>query len=450
MRTFWIILQLFSLTLAKSQSYCATFGAFLSPSYPTSTDTIIVNIDTAITYYGQSFYTKLKIAKPIGDILPFAKRPLIIGIHGGGFISDSISLSATNGYLSMYNNMHSAAQFGYIGASLDYRTGYGKVDENIVLGALMAPGFPACNAVTTAIMDKFDDASYRATYDCLKSIDFICKHSSLFPYIDTTQIYLYGSSAGAIVALNAVLSELNEYISLPLAEQKPFPTRHKISGVIALAGAVNNATLNKLQSSTFNSYTTPLFLAHGNKDTLLSNNAAPLGNCTNIPSNYYKYGSSILSSIACNINIPHQLFLIDNAGHDLGATSPVANTLISSSFTFLYNSGICPSFPISIKKLYNLNGSIISQNFCPPLGLNDKEINKIDFVVFPSPAKNNIEINFEGIGLKKFSVKIFSMLGEKIIETNDATEINISVLPKGCYILNITSGEYSGQRKFFK
>ena len=446
----YIVLQTILFTDVKAQSYCSTFGAFLSPSYPVSTFTVITNIDTVITYYGQTFYTKLKISRPIGDILPFTKRPLIIGVHGGGFISDSISMSSTNGYLSMFNNMNSAAQFGYIGASLDYRTGYGKADENIVLNSLMAPGFPACNFITSSIMNKFDDASYRATYDCLKAIDFICKNSSLFPYVDTTQIYLYGSSAGAIVALNAVLSEANEYCTLPLIEQKPFPTRHKISGVISLSGAVNKATATKLQSSSINSYTTPLFLAHGNKDTVLSNNTAPLGNCTNITSNYYKYGSSTLSQIACNINIPHQLFLIDNSGHDLGASSPVANTLISSSFTFLYNSGICPSYPLSIEKLYNLNGDIISQNFCTPVGIIEKNDNVLNFNIYPIPAESTIKINISDLNLNRFEVTIYSIVGEIIMRKNDSYEIDISSLSSGVYILNITSNGFNGQRKFVK
>ncbi len=432
------LILLLSITMLKSQTYCSTFGAFLSPSYPTTTSTITINVDTVTTYYGQQFYTKLKIARPIADILPFIKRPLIIGVHGGGFISDSISMSATNGYLSMFNNMHSAAQFGYIGASLDYRTGYGKTDENIVLASLMAPGFPACSAVTPVIMNKFDDASYRATYDCLKAIDFICKHSSLFPYIDTTQIYLYGSSAGAIVVLNAVLSETNEFTSLPISEQLPFPQRHKISGVISLSGAVNKATATKLQTSAINSYTTPLFLAHGNADTVLSNNTAALASCTNIPSAYYKYGSSTLSNIACAINIPHQLFLINNAGHDLGATSPVANTLISSSFTYIYNSGICPSYPASIKKLYDLNGAILSQSFCAPVGIKENTMSEIGFTVYPNPSSTFITIITKEKNKEKiFILNTMGMILREELIFNDHTIINIADLPAGFYTIKV-------------
>jgi acetyl esterase/lipase len=380
-----IINSLFSFFNMQAQNYCSVFGAFLSPSYPSSTSTTIVNIDTVNTYYGQTFYTKLKIARPLGDLLPFAKRPMIIGLHGGGFISDSISMSATNGFNNMFANMYSAAQFGYIGASFDYRTGYGIVNENKVLASLMSPGFPACNAITPLIMQEFDNASYRATYDCLKAIDFIFQHSAMFPYVDTTQIYLYGSSAGAIVVLNAVLSETDEFTSLPIAEQLPFPKRHKIASVISLSGAVNSVTAAKLQSSSLERFSTPLFLAHGKADTLLSNTVGPLGNCTNIPSNYFKFGSSALSNIACRINLPHELFLIDKTGHDLATTSPVANTIISASFTYLYNSGICPSYPASIEKTYDLNGNIIAQNFCLPINLENKTDNKIKFIVFPNP-----------------------------------------------------------------
>jgi hypothetical protein len=442
-----IISLLFFFFKVQSQNYCSVFGAFLSPSYPTSTSTTIVNIDTLNTYYGQTFYTKLKIAKPIGDILPFVKRPLIIGVHGGGFISDSIGMSATNGYNSMFTNMYSAAQFGYIGASLDYRTGYGVANENKVLASLIAPGFPACNAITPLIMEEFDNASCRATYDCLKAIDFIFQHSIMFPYVDTTQIYLYGSSAGAIVVLNTVLSELNEFTYLPIAEQLSFPKRHKIAGVIALSGAVNKVTATKLQSSNLNRFKTPLFLAHGNVDTLLSNTIAPLGSCTNIPSNYFKYGSSTLSNIACNINIPHELFLIDQTGHDLAATSPVANTLISASFTYFYNSGICPSYPTSIEKTYDLNGNIIAQNFCLPIQLESKLENKIKFKVFPNPFQSILYLKFDDNLFERdhFSIDVCSLFGQKLIHVSDVNKMDVSNLSAGTYILRVIANDYIGQ-----
>jgi hypothetical protein len=439
----------------SSQNYCANFGAFLSPSYPTSTSVIYVNIDTVSTYYGQTFYTKLKIAKPVGDILPFVKRPLIIGVHGGGFISDSISMSATNGYLSMFNNMYNAAQFGYIGASLDYRTGYGLIEENTVLNTLISPGFPACNAVTSVMMERFDNASYFATFDCLKAVDYICKNANLFPYIDTNQIYLYGSSAGAIVVLNAVLAEVNEFISLPISQQLPFPTRHKISGVISLSGAVNKSTALKLESSQINTFTTPLFLAHGNQDTVLSNQIAPVGNCTNISNSYLRYGSSFLSEIACSKNIPHQLFLIDSSGHDLGAASSVSNTLVTSSFTYFYNTGICPSFPLSVQKLYDLEGNLISNSFCTSLKNSEHDFSKIDFKLYPNPTTSELNLLLPNQGATE--IKIVNLEGRVLLSKNvKANEnvseqvIDISNLSSGMYFVTMKQGDKIGQKSFVK
>ena len=82
-----------------AQSYCDVPFSFMAPSNPESIDTFTVYVDTVTNYYGDEFKVKLKFAIPVNDNLPFIKRPLIIALHGGGFISDSLGAPlSTNAY----------------------------------------------------------------------------------------------------------------------------------------------------------------------------------------------------------------------------------------------------------------------------------------------------------------------------------------------------------------
>ena len=67
------------------------------------------------------------------------------------------------------------------------------------------------------------------------------------------------------------------------------------------------------------------------------------------------------------------------------------------------------------------------------LSTNVSDNNKINFKIYPNPAKNKITIT---TSQQNINITIFTIAGKKIIETT-AKIINTSNFAKGCYIIEI-------------
>ena len=78
------------------------------------------------------------------------------------------------------------------------------------------------------------------------------------------------------------------------------------------------------------------------------------------------------------------------------------------------------------------------------IGTSEIEYEKMD--IFPNPANNSININFDENNIEKVTVKIFSMSGEliKSIENHKSNEaINISNIDNGMYIIRAASNKHT-------
>lgn len=137
--------------------------------------------------YGQAVNLKGNEEKLLLDIImppktdSIKKRPLLIFIHGGGFKNNSKNGS----YSSMLCN--SFAKRGYVTASIDYRLGVGKDNTN---------------------KDYFE-AMYRAQQDGKAAIRFFRRFAAQYG-IDTSQIFITGSSAGSKTCMAIGYMDENE------------------------------------------------------------------------------------------------------------------------------------------------------------------------------------------------------------------------------------------------
>jgi hypothetical protein len=124
---------------------------------------------------------KMDIYEPFDDTL--SRRPMIIFMHSGGFLPD---------YGDRHNDDMIAfcdtfARKGYVTATISYRLGYDILDSV---------------AATRAV--------YRAIQDGRSAIRFLKEKATTYR-IDTNNIFMLGSSAGAFIALhNAYLNEESE------------------------------------------------------------------------------------------------------------------------------------------------------------------------------------------------------------------------------------------------
>ena len=128
------------------------------------------------------------ITPPKEDSLKY--RPLLIFIHGGGFQNNSKNGS----YSSMVCN--SFAKRGYVTATIDYRLGVEKSGVD-------------AEGKKDKTNGDYANALYRAQQDGKAAIRFFRKHAEEYG-IDTSQIFITGSSAGSKTCLAIAYMNENE------------------------------------------------------------------------------------------------------------------------------------------------------------------------------------------------------------------------------------------------
>jgi hypothetical protein len=93
----------------------------------------------------------------------------------------------------------------------------------------------------------------------------------------------------------------------------------------------------------------------------------------------------------------------------------------------------------------NGNGSIINDI------LNNKAIN---FMLFPNPCDENLEIYLPDAKNEKYTISIFDICGKEILSEkilmNDKNKINIDFLQKGIYFIEIKNAIKKSIQKFIK
>lgn len=108
------------------------------------------------------------------------KRPLIVVLHGGAFyVGDK-----TSEHITTWSS--NWAKMGYTVAAINYRLGFRPSKKEI------------------------EQAGYDAIEDAQKAITYLKQHADTY-HIDTTRIFLAGTSAGSITALMTAFSDKRDY-----------------------------------------------------------------------------------------------------------------------------------------------------------------------------------------------------------------------------------------------
>lgn len=152
----------------------------------------------------------MDIFQPKNDSL--TKRPLVVWIHGGGFVSGSKE--------NMISRCESFAKLGYVSATINYR-------------------------LTGKQVGKIEEAVSDAVTDAQSAIDWLRSHAEEYK-IDTEQIFVGGSSAGGITSLH-------------LAYENKGWNNKGVLGVIDLWGAL-------FDQSCVDPSDPPVIIIHGEED----------------------------------------------------------------------------------------------------------------------------------------------------------------------------------------
>ncbi|MFI5149276.1 MAG: T9SS type A sorting domain-containing protein [Bacteroidia bacterium] len=209
-----------ALSSAALAQPCTT-TRYASDVFPTITTTTGILYGANTGYNGVATNLTLDLYQPTGDTA--MKRPLIIWVHGGSFVGGT---SADYDVTSLSQHF---AKKGYVCASINYRVGTASFDSVGLIPAVV-----------------------RAVQDLKASIRFFYKdRATVNAYkIDTNNIFIGGSSAGAITVLHAqymkLTCEVNAWITpsnlAALGGLDGYSGNQcyssKVNGVIDLCGAL--------------------------------------------------------------------------------------------------------------------------------------------------------------------------------------------------------------------
>jgi len=410
---------------AFSQEPCAT-GRFSSDVYPNVTVTSNITYGSNLNFNGSTKTLKLDFYEPTGDTM--AKRPLIVWVHAGSFLGGT----KTDG--DMVALATSFAKKGYACASIDYRTGFFPIDSVNSVKAVMRAVHDLKGAVRFFYKDQADQ------------IDQF--------QIDTNNIFIGGTSAGAITALHyAYLDrtcEINPYVNQTalnligglegISGNPCYGT--DVKGVINLCGAL--ASYSWLEAGNV-----PVCSMHGTVDGTVKysrgivNPGVPL---------MYLDGSRMIHERAQAENVSSVFYTWYGADHDpFAGTSPTALAYMDTTINFVRDFLIgqlgcsnsilqAENAPFGAASLYAYTpcSANVPYNDCTALALNEQVETRS--TLYPNPSDGSFEIELGSV--ENFTVEIVDLSGRvhalKTDKTGHMHFDNLS-LTKGMYIVRISN-----------
>lgn len=422
----------------KAQTPCSS-GRYAADTFTAYTTTSNITFGSNLTASNANYTLTMDIYQPTGDVE--TNRPLIIWAHGGSFIGGS----KTDGDVVALSQRF--AKKGYVCASINYRLGLTPFDST-----------GAVKAVLRAVQDM--KASIRYFYKDKLTTDTY--------KIDTNNIFIGGSSAGAITALHTAYldksCEVNAYINpttlLSLGGMEGYSGNQcyssKVKGVINLCGALGK--YGWLEAGDI-----PFCSMHGTIDGTVKYNrgyAAPLGIQLILLD-----GSRMLKEQANAIGINNPFYTWYGKDH-VPYTSSAAYMDSTVNFVrdFLVtqlgcsNPAILPqNTPAQTATLYSYTTCTthVAMTCATPGVVGVNEITKVNVInsVFPNPSDNEMTIEFANSNTTH-QIELFDVSGKIIY--SEITELPSFTIKKdktanGFYFLKVTTklGESTTQKVMF-
>lgn len=260
---------------------------------------------------------KLDLYQPVGDA--HTLRPLVLLIHGGAFYIGN-KQSPTEQIIA-----DKLTKLGYVVASMDYRMGFKLKGEDI------------------------ERSGYKAIQDAHAALRFLSSKSNEIG-IDPTQIYVAGTSAGAMASLHIAFLDNDERpvssfdskkeINLGNIEESgnQLTNTFEIKAVTNLWGAVLDTSIIDPDERI------PILSVHGNKDDIVPiDHSHPFKNTMLINRLIMDeiYGSQPIHERLNKMGIYNKLIVLDGMGHEpqldnFKSINSTLNTIINEMTAFFY------------------------------------------------------------------------------------------------------------------
>jgi Carboxylesterase family/Secretion system C-terminal sorting domain len=428
---FILTLSLFIATCLKAQVNCNRYANNVYSTYSLTSNIVY----GASTSFNQTTPQPLKLDFYEPDNDTSTRRPLIIWAHGGSF------MFGTKTDIDVSTLSQRFAKKGFACASIDYRLGVSPFDSVGVIRALARAMQDMKAAIRFFYKDKLTANIYK---------------------IDTNNIFIGGSSAGAITALHTAYlnktCEINPYLDqtalTAIGGLDGYSGNEcyssKVKGVINLCGALGKYGWIEMGD-------VPLCSMHGTNDAVVpygqgkANPGIPI---------IYLDGSRMIYAGTQSTGVAHSFYTWFGSGHvPYAGTSTTALAYMDTTVNFVRDFLIgrlgcsntalqLPNTPMGTVTPYSYVGC--NGNFSLPcsnttsvstLGLHNVEGNNLIRAIYPNPSFSKVTLAFVD-GTKEHSIQLVNLSGKRILsETCDAGSFTFEKgnLEPGLYFLKVIS-----------
>lgn len=227
----------------------------------------------------------MDIYQPLLD--PIEKRPCMIWAHSGGF---TIGDKQADDMVALCDSF---ARRGFVTATMGYRKGFNPLDAA-----------------------SSERAVYRGFQDGRAAYRFLVENHEVYG-IDTTKIFVGGSSAGALIGLHLAFMEeeerpdssFDQFLAPDLGcidcSGNNFQHEVKPLGIIGLWGAIGDTTWVNNDVNTL--------MVHGTEDPIVPFESGPPFQLFTLPD---VYGSSLIHERIQNQGFSSELIIAEGEGHE--------------------------------------------------------------------------------------------------------------------------------------
>ena len=414
-----LLLFLAGTFLMNAQSPC-TDGRYASDVFSDFTLTSDIEFGQNATWTGGQYTLKMDFYEPEGDTE--TERPLLIWVHGGSFIGGDKT------DFDMVTFSERFAKKGYACASINYRLGFFPIDS--------------ANAVKAVV---------RATQDLRAAIRYFYKDKQTTNQykIDTNNIFIGGSSAGAITALH--VGYLND--ACEIEDYLDGPTINALGGIEGTSGnpgyssnvhGVINGCGALARYSWMEAGDVPLCSFHGTNDGTVTYNRGIVN--PGIPLMYLD-GSRMLHERACAVGVEEYFYTYEGAGHvPYAGDAGLMNLTVNFIRDFLVLQLGCDETPLQPENEPSEEALLYAIDDCDGNPVDEicssssiLEISESDFMIYPNPShgKTTIDASFA------FSkIRILNLQGQ-VLKTQETCvngmTLDLSMFKNGSYLIQLES-----------
>jgi para-nitrobenzyl esterase len=418
-------IYLFAISLMATYQLSAQCNGRYQSDIFSTIDVTTVQYGSSVDLNSNTINLMMDIYQPQGDVA--INRPLIILAHGGSF-----SAGTKNDPDQVYFATELAKK-GYVCATINYRlapSAFSLIAEETTVKVV----FMAIQDGKAAIRFFRKDAATTDTYK-----------------IDPDQIFVGGTSAGAILGINLTyLDDISDLSSLPNgANWQTWMTQvggfegssgnpgycSRSNGTFGFAGGIADPTWIDPDD-------VPWYGSHADGDqTVQIGYGQPLNGFTPV----FLYGSDSINGYLNNVSTyaKYDRYAPSSAHPPFNGSSQIMADNKDSLAVFLYN--ILDCNPNNLKKATQKDcGNVTS--------IIEEDELTIDATIYPNPFNNDINIAIKD-NIDNTTISIINAVGKVVLtkKTNSyINNISLSDLPIGMYFVKIVTDNKTITRKVIK